>query len=149
MTNHELIDMVERLAGYYGRKVDENRINLIYPKVSYIPSEAIPWLLAHITDEAEQMPSNLGKAIVAAWHEWQRNHRQRMAQKDVFDCPECRYGYIFVEKGASLELETAVFLCQRCRQAAGGIPAARAEDLVMQGWRRQPIELAVQKFQRA
>jgi len=153
MTNLELVNMLEKMAGYYGRKMDEHRINLIYPKVSHIPSEVVPWLLAHITDEAEQMPANIGRAVLAAWHEWQRQNQRNMPKKNAYDCPECRYGYLFVERDCQADpsngipggVESAVFLCSRCNQVdQPGIPKAQMWSLFPAGWRRQPLEMAVQ-----
>ena len=139
MTRPEFIQFAEDLAGYYGRKFDAQRAVLVFPKVQHVPSEAIAWILSRITDEAETMPSNLGKAVIGGWNAWLMDNPDRRAKADAVDCPECNRGALLVQDAAGT---TAVFACQVCNQAPAGWHRARRGDLFAQGWVLQPSEMA-------
>jgi len=139
MTRQEFADFARGLTAYYGRQaMTPDRLNMIYPKVEHVPAEAAKWILNHITDNSDNMPANIGKALIAGWHEWQRANSARMVQDVAQDCPGCRLGMVFVEHDGG----TAVFACPICNQAPAGWPRASRDDLLAEGWRLQPQEIA-------
>lgn len=145
MTRAEFIKLAEDLAGYYGRKMDAHRASLVFPKVQHIPSEAVGWILGRITDEAENMPSNLGKAVQGGWQAWLTDNPDRRAAREAHDCPECNRGVLFVQSEAG----TAIFGCAYCNQAPGRYPRSSREHLLGMGWQMQSSETAYERGHKA
>lgn len=139
MTRAEFITFAEDLAGYYGRKMEAHRAALVFPKVSHVPSEAVEWIKGRITDEAETMPSNLGKAVLGGWQAWLMDNPDRRARPEAQECPECHHGILLMVGKSGM---TAVFGCEACNQAPVRYPRARRGDLLHFGWTMQPSETA-------
>lgn len=158
MTKHDFADFARDLSAYYGRQAfTPDRLSMIYPKVEHVPSNALPWIFQHITDTIENIPANIGKALVAGYQAWMDatpGMKQKIKSKE---CQNCNYGILFVQRphvdhhgnqitcNGKHQLFTTVFGCPDCEQAPLGIPRKSKGDLIIAGWELQPSENSIHR----
>ena len=158
MTKHDFADFARDLSAYYGRQAfTPDRLAMIFPKVEHIPSHALPWIFSHITDTIDNIPSNIGKALMTGYQAWMDATPGAKAKSELKDCTNCNMGLLFVERpmldGRGLpltyrgrqEVFTAAFGCTECEQAPTGIPRISKMQMHSGKWERQRSENAAHR----
>ena len=158
MTKHDFADFARDLSAYYGRQAfTPDRLLMIFPKVEHIPSSALPWIFQHITDTVENIPANIGKALVVGYQTWVDATPGMKKNNQSKECPDCNFGLLFVQRplldhhgipitcNNKAQMFTTAFGCMICGQAPIGIPRKSKADLITAGWELQLSENSIHR----
>lgn len=132
MNEHEMTNAANQIAEFLGSPApNATKIFAWMPKVERIPSEAIPYIVEKITDEADRMPANLPKAFREKFRLWQLENPEKTAQIVQNGCPDCESGVLFLE----MEGKTACIFCQCYDGDTGAVGRSTLAYMERQGWR--------------
>lgn len=135
MTHADLTQAVTELTVYLGAKMPPDAaVKAWLAKVERIPSEAVPYIVQRITDDADRMPANLPKQFRALYGEWQAEHTTSTTPIQQTGCGECIEGILWLEKPGTGE--TAVIYCTCYRGNPGAIGRASLATMQRQGWQK-------------
>ena len=132
MNEHEMTNAANQIAEFLGSPApNATKIFAWMPKVERIPSEAIPYIVEKITDEADRMPANLPKAFREKFRLWQMENPEKTAQIIQKGCPDCEMGILFLERNK----QTACIFCQCYDGDTGAVGRTTLAYMERQGWR--------------
>jgi len=135
MTDIEFCDFWDDVHEFFGldSKAPAKRrsFDRVFEYVKHVPAEALPLITRRLKD-LENLPRNMGKAILSGWLDWKSKNPDRLVgeQGGSKGCPFCEGGNIFViSRKEGCVPRTTFFPCGHCR--AGGHTRAAIEDM---GW---------------
>ena len=102
-----------------------------FEKVKHIPDEALAYIVAKITDEADSMPRNLPKVFKEKFRCWQMENPNKVAAVVEMGCRDCESGVLFLERDG----KTAAVFCQCYQGSAGYLGRTTLAYMQRQGWR--------------
>ena len=104
-------------------------------KVERIPSEALPFIVQKITDDADRMPTNLPKLFRELFQRWQNEMATPQQMRQVASgCPDCEGGILWLVH--SLSGKTATVFCACYAGEAGMVGKASLGMMRARGWER-------------
>lgn len=139
MTLDDFTRALAEIGRYLGSPLpaDADVLAAWFERVERIPSEAVPYIVRRITDDAERMPKNPPKLFRALHLEWQAAHATPAAPVRQPGCRDCYDGLIWLEKPGTAE--TAVVICPCYRGHPGGVPRASLAVMECQGWKKRDL----------
>lgn len=123
---------VNEIAAFLGSKeVPPHTKSAWFDKVQNIPDEALPYIIAKITDDVDSMPRNLPKVFKEKFRAWQMENPNKCAAVVEQGCKDCESGVLFLERGGV----TAAVFCQCYTGSAGYLGRSTLAYMERQGWR--------------
>lgn len=123
---------VNEIAAFLGSKeVPPHTKAAWFQKVQNIPDEALPYIVAKITDEVDAMPRNLPKVFKEKFRAWQMENPGKVAVVEQQGCRDCESGVLFLERDG----QTACIFCQCYQGNAGYVGRSTLAYMERQGWR--------------
>ena len=104
---------VNQIAAFLGAKeVPGHTKAAWFEKVHTIPDEAVGYIVARITDDADSMPRNLPKAFNEKYRAWQAEHPEKFVPIVQMGCRDCEAGILWLERKAKDgRTETGAIYC--------------------------------------
>lgn len=132
MTESEFSQAANDIATFLGAPAPTaTKIFAWMPKVERIPSEALPYIVAKITDEVDAMPRNLPKVFKEKFRAWQMENPGKVAVIEQQGCRDCERGVLFLARDG----QTACIFCQCYHGNAGYVGRSTLAYMERQGWR--------------
>ena len=123
---------VNEIAAFLGSKeVPAHTKSAWFDKVQNIPDEALPFIVAKITDEVDAMPRNLPKVFKEKFRAWQMEHPEKVARVVEPGCADCESGVLYLEKDG----QTAAIFCQCYSGDSGYVGRTTLAYMQRNGWR--------------
>lgn len=136
MTQDEFTQAAREIAEFLGATAPSaTRLFAWHRKVQFIPSEAMQFIQARITDESDTMPKNLPKAFRAGFDVWLKQNPDKVAKEEQGGCSACEGGVLFLEREKDGKKETACVFCRCFQGNAGVVGRASLYDMQSKGWR--------------
>lgn len=131
MTHADLTHALTEITVYLGAKMPSDAaVKAWLAKVERIPSEAVPYIVQRITDDADRMPANLPKAFRELYSQWLSEHPERAPREQKHFCGQCDDGILWLRRGHI----TAAKFCACYRGNAGQIGKATVAMMQAEGW---------------
>ncbi len=131
MTHADLTQALTEITVYLGAKMPSDAaVKAWLDKVERIPSEAVPYIVQRITDDADRMPANLPKAFREFYSQWLAEHPERAPREQKHFCGQCDDGILWLRRGHI----TAAKFCACYRGHAGQIGKATVAMMQAEGW---------------
>lgn len=137
MTESEFSQAANDIATFLGAPAPTaTKIFAWMPKVERIPSEALPYIVAKITDEVDAMPRNLPKVFKEKFRAWQMENPGKVAVIEQQGCRDCESGVLFLERTDERgDVHTGCIFCQCYQGSAGYLGRSTLAYMERQGWR--------------
>lgn len=128
---------VNEIAAFLGSKeVPPHTKSAWFDKVQNMPDEALPYIVAKITDEVDSMPRNLPKVFKEKFRCWQMENPNKCAAVVEQGCRDCESGVLFLERpDAKGRMQTASVFCQCYSGNSGYLGRSTLAYMERQGWR--------------
>ena len=128
---------VNEIAAFLGSKeVPAHTKSAWFDKVQNIPDEALPFIVAKITDEVDAMPRNLPKVFKEKFRAWQMENPGKCAVVEQQGCRDCESGVLFLERTDERGgVHTGCIFCQCYQGSAGYLGRSTLAYMERQGWR--------------
>ncbi len=132
MTDVEFVEAVNMIRGFLGYQgtVQPHALAVMHSKVKGIPSEAVPYIVRRITDEADNLPRNLPKLFHEMHCQWRTERQQRTATAQEHFCGQCYDGILWLRRGDV----TAAIFCACYRGNPGQVGRSTLSNMRDQGW---------------
>lgn len=132
MTDVEFVEAVNQIRGFLGYPgtLQPHVLAAMHCKVQGIPSEAVPYIVRRITDEAESLPRNLPKLFREMHCRWLTENPQRAASTQEHFCGQCYDGILWLRRGDA----TAAIFCACYRGNPGQVGRSTLATMRDQGW---------------
>ena len=72
----------------YQKNPTDIQIDAWYKKISFIPEEAVDWIVNSITD-LDRLPTNLPKEIIKQWYSYRKAHPEKTVPEQTMFCEDC------------------------------------------------------------
>lgn len=132
MRDDSFAHAVNEITAFLGSKeVPPHTKAAWFDKVQNIPEEALPYIVAKITDEVDAMPRNLPKVFKEKFRAWQMEHPEKVARVVEPGCADCESGVLYLEKDG----QTAAIFCQCYSGDSGYVGRTTLAYMQRQGWR--------------
>ena len=151
MRDENFMHAVNEIAAFLGSKeIPAHTKAAWFQKVENIPDEAIPYIVAKITDEADAMPRNLPKAFNEKYRAWQMEHPEKFTHVEQRGCRDCESGILWLErKGDNGRIETGAIYCTCFVGSVGYLGRSSLAAMQQRGWlskkKQQRIRSEVQR----
>ena len=128
---------VNEIAAFLGSKeVPPHTKSAWFDKVQNIPDEALPYIIAKITDDVDSMPRNLPKVFKEKFRAWQMENPNKCAAVVQQGCQDCELGILFLERTDERGgVHTGTIFCQCYSGNAGYVGRSTLAYMERQGWR--------------
>lgn len=137
MRDDSFAHAVNEIAAFLGSKeVPPHTKAAWFDKVQNIPEEALPYIVAKITDEVDAMPRNLPKVFKEKFRAWQMENPGKVAVVEQQGCQDCESGVLFLERTDERGgVHTGTIFCQCYQGSAGYLGRSTLAYMERQGWR--------------
>ena len=137
MRDENFMHAVNEIAAFLGSKeIPAHTKAAWFQKVENIPDEAIPYIVAKITDEVDAMPRNLPKVFKEKFRAWQMENPDKVAVIEQHGCRDCESGVLFLERTDERgQVHTGTIFCQCYQGSAGYLGRSTLAYMAQQGWR--------------
>lgn len=132
MTDVEFVQAVNHITSYLGyqRTLTPQVLAAWHNKIQSIPTEAVPYIVQRITDEAENMPRNVPKLFRELYSQWLVEHPHKGALAQEHFCGQCYDGILWLQRGT----RTAAIFCACYRGNPGQVGRSTLAAMRDQGW---------------
>lgn len=132
MTDVEFVQAVNKIRGFLGYQgtIQPHVLSAMHDKLQGIPSEAVPYIVRRITDEAESLPRNLPKLFRELHCQWLAENPQRASTTLEHYCGQCYDGILWLQRGGV----TAAIFCACYRGNPGQVGKTTVAAMRAQGW---------------
>lgn len=137
MRDDSFAHAVNEIAAFLGSKeVPPHTKAAWFDKVQNIPEEALPYIVAKITDEVDAMPRNLPKVFKEKFRAWQMENPGKCVVVEQQGCKDCEGGVLFLERADERgQVHTGCIFCQCYQGNAGYLGRSTLSYMERQGWR--------------
>ena len=137
MRDENFMHAVNEICAFLGSKeIPAHTKAAWFQKVESIPDEAIPYIVAKITDEVDAMPRNLPKVFKEKFRAWQRENPGKVAVVEQPGCRDCESGVLFLERTDERGgVHTGCIFCQCYQGSTGYLGRSTLAYMERQGWR--------------
>lgn len=138
MTDADFIHAVNRLALYFNTKNPGTAaLQEWFPRVAFIPTEAVEAILNRIKDNFDRMPSNLPKVFREVYGTWKAPKSSTTTAARHPSCRNCEQGILFLEKDG----RKAAIFCACYRGNPGELGQATLAEMEARGWRSRKVKV--------
>ena len=137
MRDENFMHAVNEICAFLGSKeIPAHTKAAWFQKVESIPDEAIPYIVAKITDEVDAMPRNLPKVFKEKFRAWQMENPGKVAVVEQQGCRDCESGILFLERTDERgQIHTGTIFCQCYQGSTGYLGRSTLAYMERQGWR--------------
>lgn len=117
MNERDFKDFVTSLKDYYRleKVVSNEGFMQWYEKVSFIPSEALPYIANMIEQEWKDLPRNLPMVMKSHYFGWKAQNQDKFIKAQQTPCDECGgRGIIFSAKRTETIMYSFAHCCKKC-----------------------------------
>jgi len=107
---------MNRIAGWFHKKLSSDNIEIYYRRIGNIPDT--PWeeILDNLIDETAPIPSKFPTInfLKNEWYSWQRAHPERVVKRETVPCDQCHgHGILWYRASDEKINREYVYVC-RC-----------------------------------